>query len=185
MMVSLDGYFEDTDHSIAWVNLSDDFEWYSITQLDEVGGVVFGRRTYDGMVPYWTSVETFAESPSVAARMNAIEKTVISSSPNAAEWTNTTIADGSAVDVVASLKQAPGKDLVIFGSSTLTSNLLAAGLIDELRVMVSPVLLGGGTSVFAGLADAVDLELLRVTSFRSGNVLLCYRPRSKSAETGA
>lgn len=174
--VSLDGFHESPDHTIGWMNLSDDFMAYSIVQLDELGGLVFGRRTYDGMVAYWTSDQAWADSPDVAARMHALPKTVITDSPGAAEWDNTTVASGPAGDVVAGLTRGSGKPLALFGSSTLTAQLISAGLVDEVRLMVSPVLLGAGVPVFQGLGATVDLDLQRVTSFRSGNVLLCYRP---------
>lgn len=174
---SLDGYHEDLDHGIGWMNLSDDFGDYSVSQLDELGGLVFGRRTYDGMVAYWTSAEAHASSPEVAARMHALPKTVVSRTPGVVEWTNTTTVTGDVAEAIAGLKHQPGKPLALFGSSTLTIHLLTAGLVDEVRVMLSPVLLGAGASLFAGLDGGAPLDLLRVTTFRSGNVLLCYRPR--------
>jgi len=176
MMMSLDGYFEDLDGSIAWMNLSDDFAAFSVSQLNDIGELVFGRRTYDGMVSYWTSDEARASSPETSARMDATPKTVLSSTPGAAGWSNVTVVDGDAVATVTELKQRPGGDVAIFGSSTLTAHLLADGLVDELRVIVAPVLLGGGSSLFAGLDAPVALDLASTTTFGSGNVLLCYRP---------
>jgi dihydrofolate reductase len=177
---SLDGYHEDLDHGIGWMNLSDDFGEYSVTQLDELGGLVFGRRTYDGMVDYWTSAEAQAASPEVAARMHALPKTVVSRSPGVVEWTNTATVTADVAEAIGALKRHPGKPLALFGSSTLTTHLLTIGLVDEVRVMVSPVLLGAGASLFAGLDGGVPVDLLRVTTFRSGNVLLCYRPRPEA-----
>lgn len=174
---SLDGYHQDADRGIGWMNLSDDFGEHSIRQLDELGGLVFGRRTYDGMVAYWTSAEAQVTSPEVAARMHALPKTVISHDPDVEEWVNTSVVTADVAGAVAGLKRQPGGPLALFGSSTLTTELLTAGLVDEVRIMVSPVLLGAGTSLFAGLGGGVPLDLLRVTTFRSGNVLLCYRPR--------
>lgn len=77
------------------------------------------------------------------------------------------------------LKRRPGDgDLALFGSSTLTASLLGAGLVDEVRVMVNPVLLGRGVSVFTGLTGRVALRLARTITFRNGNVLLCYTPEA-------
>lgn len=178
--MTLDGYHEDLDHGIGWMNLSDDFGEHSVTQLDELGGLVFGRRTYDGMVAYWTSPEAQATSPEVTARMHALPKTVVTHDPGVVDWVNTTAvtADttGDITEAIAELKRQPGKPLALFGSSTLTTHLLTEGLVDEVRVMVAPVLLGAGRSLFAGLDGGAPLDLLRVTTFRSGNVLLCYRP---------
>jgi dihydrofolate reductase len=176
---SLDGYHEDTDHGIGWMNLSDDFGEHSIRQLDELGGLVFGRRTYDGMVAYWTSPEAQATSPEVTARMHALPKTVISHDPDVEEWVNTSVVTADVAGAIAGLKRQPGGPLALFGSSTLTTHLIGVGLVDEVRIMVAPVLLGAGMSLFAGLDGGAALDLLRVTTFRSGNVLLCYRPRSE------
>lgn len=74
------------------------------------------------------------------------------------------------------LKKQPGKDIAVFSSSNLTVTLLEQNLVDELRVMVNPVLLGAGRSLFTGLSTRVRPELQRTTIFHSGNVLLCYRP---------
>ena len=83
---------------------------------------------------------------------------------------------GDPTGAIKDLKERPGKDLAIFGSSQLTTRLLEAGLVDELRIMVAPTLLARGQQVFRGLQDHVSLTLLRTTTFGSGNVLLCYRP---------
>jgi dihydrofolate reductase len=77
---------------------------------------------------------------------------------------------------IAKLKQEPGKGLAIMGSPNLTASLLGMGLVDELRVMVHPILLAGGRSLFRTLGDRLPLELLQTRTFRSGNVLLTYRP---------
>jgi dihydrofolate reductase len=108
--------------------------------------------------------------------MNSLPKVVFSNSLSAADWRNTTLVTGDVSRAVAELKDQPGKDIAVFGSSNLTVSLLAQNLVDELRVMVNPVLLGAGHSLFSGLAKRVQLELQRTMTFRSGNVLLCYRP---------
>ncbi|GAA1277675.1 hypothetical protein GCM10009609_46070 [Pseudonocardia aurantiaca] len=93
-----------------------------------------------------------------------------------AAWHNTTLVPDDVAGTITALKQLPGKDLAVFGSSRLTVSLLDQGLVDEVRVMVNPTLLGAGPSLFAGLTERVGLELLRSTTNRSGTVLLCYRP---------
>jgi dihydrofolate reductase len=105
---------------------------------------------------------------------------VFSSTLKTVDWDNTTLAKGDASDVVRQLKQKPGKDLAVFGSAKLTISLLENGLVDELRVMVNPILLGGGVSLFRGLQARVPLTLVRTTTFSGGNVLLTYRPTARS-----
>jgi dihydrofolate reductase len=79
-------------------------------------------------------------------------------------------------EAITELKEQPGRDLALFGSPTLTASLIEQGLVDELRVMVQPILLGAGKSLFAALSRRVQVELQRTTVFHSGNVLLTYRP---------
>ena len=107
--------------------------------------------------------------------MNTTPKIVISRTLPQATWAGTQIISTRAEEELARLKQQPGKDIVIPGSSTLTAGLLQTGLIDELRIMVNPVILGQGRSLFAG-AGKTCLKLLKTRQFTSGNVLLCYQP---------
>jgi dihydrofolate reductase len=107
--------------------------------------------------------------------MNSIPKIVISRTLTQASWANTQIVNDHAGEGLARLKRQPGKDIAIFGSSTLTAGLLPTGLVDELRIMVNPVVLGRGRSLFAG-APETGLKLLKTRQFASGNVLLHYRP---------
>jgi dihydrofolate reductase len=177
MVVTLDGYYEGPDGEFDWPNVDDEFNEFAISQLDDTDTLVFGRATYEGMASYWpTPAALEGDPPAIADRMNGIRKVVFSSTLDAADWQNSTLVTGSAAEAIAELKQQPGKYLAIFGSPTLTASLIEQGLVDELRVMVHPILLGGGKSLFAGLHRRVPVELLRTTVFSSGNVLLHYRP---------
>lgn len=135
------------------------------------------------MRAYWPSAEAAAAQPEVARQMRALPKVVCSTTLQDPGWENVTVArDG--VAAVRTLKQEDGKDVAIFGSSTLTGGLLAAGLVDELRLIVSPVLLGAGRTLLDGLTDPahpVAMTLLRTTTFASGNMLACYRPATAPA----
>jgi dihydrofolate reductase len=108
--------------------------------------------------------------------MNSIPKIVFSNTLDNADWENTTLVKGNLADTLSELKRQPGRDLAVFGSSNFTVSLLEQGLVDELRVMVNPILLGAGKSLFAGLKDRVPVKLQTTTTFSSGNVLLTYRP---------
>jgi dihydrofolate reductase len=176
MVVTLDGYYEGPNGEFDWPNVDDEFFEFSISQLNDVDTLLFGRTTYDGMASYWPTPAALESDPAVAERMNTISKVVFSSTLDTADWQNTTLVDGNVAATVTELKQQPGKDLALFGSPGLTVSLLEQGLVDELRVMVHPVLLGAGKSLFKGLHERVPVQLMRTTIFSSGNVLLCYRP---------
>ncbi len=176
MMTSLDGYFEGANHEIDWHNVDEEFNDYAISQLNEVDTLLFGRATYELMASYWPTDQAKADDPVVAERMNSLPKIVFSRTLPHVEWQNTRLVKDSFAAEVTKLKQQPGKDLIIFGSSALAASFLEHSLLDECRVMINPVVLGRGNSLFSGINDRLRFRLLRTKVFHSGNVLLCYEP---------
>ncbi len=176
-MVSLDGFFEDASHGIFWHNVNPEFNGFAIKQLDSVDTLLFGRITYGGMASYWPTPAAIKNDPIAAARMNDIRKIVFSRMLPSAEWSNTRLVRDNVREEVLKLKQEPGKEIAIFGSSDLTASLIRLGLVDEFRAMVNPVLLGGGKTLFHGLSEILKLELLEARKFQSGNVLLRFKPK--------
>lgn len=179
-MMSLDGYFEGPDHDLSWHNVDKEFNDFAIKQLDEIGALLFGRVTYQVMASYWPTEMAIKDDPVVANKMNSVSKIVFSRTLRGADWENTRLVSINAAEEVARLKQQPGKDLAIFGSADLAASLAPAGLIDEYRVMVNPVVLANGTPLFKGISDKQNMTLAGTRTFRSGNVLLTYRPENKS-----
>jgi dihydrofolate reductase len=176
MVVTVDGYYEGPNGEFDWPNVDDEFNEFAIRQLNDIDTLLFGRATYEGMASYWPTPAAVEGDPAVAGIMNAVPKVVFSSTLGKADWHNTTLVKTDAVEAVAKLRAQPGKDLALFGSPTLTVSLLEAGLVDELAVMYHPILLGGGKSLFRGLPGRVPLTLERVLVFKSGNVMVYYRP---------
>ena len=176
MVVTLDGYYEGPNGEFDWPNVDDQFNEFAISQLNDIDTLVFGRVTYEGMASYWPTPAAVEGDPAVAGRMNSIPKIVFSTTLDTADWENTTLIKGNVADAITELKRQPGKALAMFGSPHLTASLLEQGLVDELRVMVHPILLGAGKSLFAGLNHRVPVTLETTTAFSSGNVLLSYRP---------
>ena len=175
MMTSADGYHAGPGQSLDWHNVDHEFSQFALAQLREAGTLVFGRVTYEGMAAFWPTPAGEEADPEVAKAMNTIPKLVISRTLPQATWAGTRIISKHAEQELAKLKQQPGKDIVIPGSSTLTAGLLQTGLLDELRIMVNPVILGQGNSLFAR-AGRTGLKLLKTRQFTSGNVLLYYQP---------
>jgi dihydrofolate reductase len=183
MMTTANGLYErgrwdQTENGIDWHNTDAEFDTFAAEQLDEFSMHLYGRVTYEGMATFWPTPEGIAADPEVARRMNATPKVVFSKTLDRAEWENSTLVKGDAAQEVASLKQQPGGDMMIMGSSDLVASLAGAGLIDEYRIMVNPVLIGTGKPMLSGLARDVPLTLLRTRTFKNGNVLLCYGPAS-------
>jgi dihydrofolate reductase len=124
------------------------------------------------MAAYWPTEQARVNDPPITSRMNTKPKVVFSTPLQHAGWANTTIIAGEAVDRIATEKTAPGGELLVLGSAHLTARFAAAGVLDELRIMVCPIVLGSGRSLFEGLKDRISLTLLRLRQFDSGNVLL-------------
>lgn len=174
MMVTIDGYFEGPDHDISWHNAAnEEFTQFANKQLDETDTLVFGRRTYDMMADFWPTAEASQVASATATRMNALHKVAFSRTPFEASWENSETSTDP-VAYMTELKQKPGKAIAVLGSSGLCATLLEHGLLDELRIMVNPVALGKGTSLFAGLKTRQQFKLESTRNFESGNVLLRY-----------
>lgn len=135
-----------------------------------MGTIIFGRVTYQHMTAYWPS----APKDEIADAMNHLQKIVFSRTLDKAEWNNCRLVKGDAVEEIAELKHQPGKDMVILGSAMLASTLLQQGLIDEYRVIVSPVLIGGGYPLFKGIKNKVRLKLKKNKLLSSGVIVLYY-----------
>jgi dihydrofolate reductase len=170
-MITLDGFFEGPGADISWHNVDEEFNEFAIEQLQNAGGLIFGRVTYQMMASYWPTAE---EDEAVAKLMNTIPKFVFSSTLETVGWGNTTLLKGDAAEEARKLKAQPGKDLFIFGSAEFASGLVQKGLVDEFRLMVNPVVINEGTPLFKGLPERLRLNLLRTRAFQNGNVLLVY-----------
>ena len=176
MMVTLDGFFEGPNQEIDWHNVDEEFNEFAIQQLDEVDTLLFGRVTYEGMASFWPTPFAKENDPIVAEMMNTIPKIVFSKTLEKVEWNNSRLVKENIAEEVLQLKQQQGRDLAIFGSANLMVSLLQLGLVDELRIMVNPVVLGNGKPLFKGIYDKLNLKLLKTKTFRSGNIMLCYQP---------
>ena len=170
--MTLDGYFEGRTpwdlgfHETVW---GDELEAFSLEQGQEIGTLLFGRRTYEGMAAYWTKA-----TGAVADMMNSVEKAVATRTLEAADWNNTRLLKGDAVDAVKGLKAETGKDIYVFGSADLLASLLKAGLVDEYRVCVAPVVLGAGNPLFKPQDGEIRMRLASARPLKTGGVILTY-----------
>lgn len=173
-VVSLDGFFEGPQpwdlrlHEHIW---GADLEALSLRIGDEVGLLVFGRRTYQGMEQHWAAVPP--DEAEVAAYMNAVPKLVGSRTLREATWNNTEVTSDIVAEV-ARRKQAEERPIYVFGSAQVVDVLLRAGLVDELMVGTAPVLLGGGTPLFKPAVEARPLTLIESCTTETGGVVSRY-----------
>lgn len=176
-MVSLDGYFTDRRGDMSWAH-RDDPEWSDFVAGNARGEAVlaFGRKTYEQMASFWPTPQARELFPSVAEAMNRGEKLVFSRTLPRADWENTRLVRGEPAAEVGRLREEPGPDLVVMGSGTIVKQLSEAGLVDEWELVLTPIVLGGGRTLFEGLARPLALSLTRTRTFRNGNVVLWYAP---------
>lgn len=182
MIVSLDGFIEGPNRELDWFHDGDpQFEQYCDEMIDSVGVALYGRRSYELMVSYWPTAELNPRSPSdlaFARKMNALPKVVLSRTLERATWNNTTIVRDNVAERINALKQTPGRPIVAWAGASLVSTLARLNLIDEYRLIVQPVVLGGGTPLFQDIAERKRLRLTRTTQLGRDIVVTCYEPAS-------
>ncbi|RSN70840.1 dihydrofolate reductase family protein [Actinomadura sp. WAC 06369] len=140
--------------------------------LDLADGLLFGRRTYEAFARDWPRITDPADP--FAERMNSLPKYVVTGTLTEGSWHPTTVLGGDPVRTVAELKARPGRELQIHGSARLGDALLAAGLVDTLRLVVAPVVLRSGRRLVSGAGESSGLRLLRHEATPNGLLLLEY-----------
>lgn len=171
--VTLDGLFDGARpwdlpwHARVW---GEELERFSIEQLRSADALVFGRVTFEGMAAHWRSADG-----EVAEHMNRLPKVVASRTLGRVAWANSTVVD-DAVAAVGDLKRASARDVLVFGSANLSASLIDAGLFDEVRLGVAPVVHGQGRPLFAPRHRPLPLDLVDARTLSTGCVILTYRP---------
>jgi len=177
--VSLDGFIADAKGDMSWAHKDpQDEEWNAFVAGNAQGGgeLLFGRITYELMASFWPTPMAMKAAPAVAEGMNRMPKTVFSRTLDQASWSNTRLVKRDIAGQVKKMKSESGPDIVILGSGSIVSQLTGAGLIDEYHMVVNPIILGDGKTMFAGLKARLALKLTQSRTFANGNVLLCYEP---------
>lgn len=182
MMVSLDGFMEAPGHDLSWHNVEDEFNTFAAEQLQETGVILFGRRTYELMRDFWPDYKPEdKENEIITTQMNMLPKIVYSKTLQNVEetnnWKNITLRHEVDADEINQLKQEDDdKKIAVLGSNNLCVTLLKLGLLDEIRIMINPVVIGKGTPLFAGIDEKINFKLVDSRTFSNGNVLLTYKP---------
>jgi dihydrofolate reductase len=181
--VSADGYFAAPDGSLDWVVPEPELDRAAAQSLGGADTILFGRRTYESFEGFWPHAAD--EDPHAAGRrspelramgawINEATKVVFSRTRTEVSWHNSRLLPELDPGGIEALKRQPGKDIMIFGSGSIVSQLTRHGLIDEYRFVVGPILLGGGRTLLDGVPQTTKLELLEATPYPSGNVVLRY-----------
>jgi dihydrofolate reductase len=186
--VSLDGVMqapgggEDFQHA-GWtfeIDRGEEGDKFKLDETLESKALLLGRVTYEGFAAAWPSMEgEFAD------KFNSMPKYVVSSTLQEPEWNNSTVLKGELVEEVSKLRQRLDGDIVVHGSAQLVQTLIEHDLVDQLRVMVFPVVLGTGKRLFGGTSDKKRLRLVDSKTVGDGVAILIYQPSGEQAKASS
>ncbi|MCA9619862.1 MAG: dihydrofolate reductase [Myxococcales bacterium] len=171
--ISIDGYFTDASGDMSWAHAAPDDPEFAAWVAGNAGSgsdLLFGRKTYEMMAAFWPTPMAAQQMPEVAEGMNAATKWVASRSLQPT-WQNSYQLEGELVEAVRALKESEGPSLTLLGSGEVAAQLGDAGLVDDYQLVVVPIVLGGGRTVFAARRS---LRLVEQRAFACGKVALTY-----------
>lgn len=177
--ITLDGYFAGPAGDIGFLRQrfkDDEFHSFAVENIKAAGALLFGRTTYEVMVRYWPTPNAINDEPEIAKCMNGLSKVVFSRTLSQSSWNNTRFVNGDLAAEVRRIKQGDGKRISILGSGSIVAQLAPLGLIDGYEIVVNPVAIGRGRTLFEGIRDQLNLKLAKTRVFGNGNVLLNYEP---------
>jgi dihydrofolate reductase len=185
MNITIDGFISGPNGELDWVTMDEEIDNSVLPDLlSTTDTALIGRVLYQGFANYWPSAET--KNPSLsegeiefAHWIDNAPKIVFSKTLEKVEWKNSKLVKENIVEEVEKLKQQPGKDAVLFGGVNIAQTFISLGLIDEYRLLVSPVVLGSGKPLFKDIKNRLNLKLLKSKTFKSGAVALHYQSERK------
>jgi dihydrofolate reductase len=178
--MSLDGYYKGASEDISWHKQGTGPEETAYAEQGARSGsiLLFGRVTYQMMASFWPTPQALKTLPGVTEGMNRSAKFVVSRTLKTADWHNTRILNGDLGEEIKRLKESSKLPITILGSGSLVTQLAALGLIDSYQFMLDPIAIGKGTAIFQGLKQALNLKLADSRIFKSGTVVLTYKPQT-------
>lgn len=178
MHTSLDGFVAGPNGEMDWIIVDEEMFDYAGERTNEADTALYGRVTYQMMESYWP---TAADQPTATKHdiehsrwYNKVTKVVLSRTMKGADLRNTKVISDNLSNEITQLKQAAGRDILMFGSPSVARSLMQDGLIDDYWLFVNPILLGQGIPLFKGIKDKTKLKLLKTNPFSSGVVCLHY-----------
>ncbi len=182
MNTSIDGFIEGPHRELDWTIADDDLHNFYARLLTNAGIILFGRVTYELMVNYWptaTNDNSISEGEvNFANAINPLPKIVFSNTLQHVSW-NTTVMKSVIPDEINKMKSQPGGDILLGGGATLAQTFFRYGIVDEIQLVVHPVVIGAGKALFRGLDAGMKLIYMWSQTFPSGAVALCYQLERK------
>jgi len=178
VQMSIDGFIAGPNGEMDWMvwDWDDALKSYVDELTTSMDCIILGRKLAEGFIPYWKSV---ADDPNNEIQDSGkvftyTPRVVFSKTITESPWDNATIANGELVDEITSLKQQPGKDIIVYGGANYVSNLIRENLIDELHLFVNPTVIGNGMPIFADVASNQQYKMEKATQFDCGIVVMKY-----------
>lgn len=171
---SVDGYINDAQGGINWWAADEEFNDYIDAMLASIDGMVFGRVAHEELAHFWPGATSESATETQARLMRDLPKYVLSSRDTIADWHQSHLLRPSPSTALRELKAVSPGDLAVFAGAAAVTSALAAGVVDEVRLVVHPALVGDGTKLFAGTHPFTGLDLTEVQKFRSGALALRY-----------
>lgn len=153
---------------------------FKYDELFACDALLLGRGTYDGFAKAWPAMK---DAGDFGERMNGLSKFVVSTTLKSAKWNNSTIINNNVLAKIKALKEQPGKDILVEGSAELVHTLMQDDLVDEFRLMIHPIVVGGGKRLFGKGIDRKILKLVDTKPFSSGIVVLTYQLDNKEIKS--
>lgn len=181
-LVTLDGFFEGPKQEQDWFTVNEELFDYLKNLLDSVSTILFGRITYEQLAGYWPTPAAEEQDPTIIHKMNSLSKIVFSKTLSSVGWNNSILIKENITEEIQKLKESSEpweKDMVIFGSGSIVSAFTEAKLIDEYRLILNPVLIGNGNSLFKTISTKQNLDLIRTKTLSNGVIILYYHPKKQ------
>lgn len=189
MQLSLDGYVSAADGRSDWMiwNFGEDWTWdeelkkYHTNLTASIDCVLLSRKMAEGgFITHWAEMSENTDNPesAFAKNINRAQKIVFTKTLNESSWDNTKLAKGDLATEVNEIKKQPGKDIIVYGGASFVSALIKARLIDEFHLVINPVVLGEGLTIFKEAGSRLNLILQSAKSYNSGIAVLVYKLKS-------
>lgn len=182
--LSLDGYIGGPNGETDWFVWDEEVGIAAKKVQSKTDTLLFGRTTYDIMANYWPTSASASEDPVITDFMNDTNKIVFSKTlekvdPIITGWKNTRLVNEITPEQIKKIKQQADKNILIYGSGSIVSQLMKSGLIDEYQIMINPVILGSGKPLFQNIEEKLTLKVIRIKRFKCGNVMITYQTEKK------
>ncbi len=182
--ITLDGFIAGPNGETDWVTEDQEMNEDANDLLSTVDTILLGRVIYQMFVDYWPSVDTSGSTieSKIAQNLNAATKIVLSNTLDHAEWgqwNNARVMKGDIAEEMSKIKSQPGRNLILYGGSDTVSTFMRLNLIDDYRLRIHPVVVGGGKPLFKDITQPVGLKLLRTKTYKNNAVILHYESEKK------